>query len=121
MSIVPLSRVWINPYAKPIFENAMKETLKVTGRIFANEAYNLTSDEGHVVTGRYRVSIGNEHSEDGIFNFVKDNELDVGTNVFYAVKLENWYSILARATDKLPAKAKDLVAGTFAEMLKYDR
>jgi len=108
----------MNPRFKPALKGAMRETLKTVGIAYREKAKRLTTDEGHVVTGRFRNSIGNMKSNDGIFEFSKNNKyLDVGTNVPYSILLESRYSLLVRSLDLTVDLAKARAGVVFAKYL----
>lgn len=115
MQVKTVAIMEVNPLFKPALKGAVKEVLKETGLIYRAVVKQMTTDEGHVVTGRYRKSIGNMASSDGIFKYgPNENYLDVGTNVFYSTILEDRYSMLARGVDSTATKAKERVGVVFS-------
>lgn len=99
---------------------------------FERTAKILTTEEEHVVTGRYRASINlnsddwfprdtvNEtQSWDGIHNFVGNTMVQVWTNVEYAIHLEKRYGILARAMDMSKSEMKELFITAFKKKVKW--
>lgn len=105
---------FLNPKILPAFIGAEQQTLRAIGVKFSETAKQLTTDEGHVVTGRYRRSIGNTSTSDGIFRYTPDGKsLDVGTNVPYSSVLEGRYSILARTYDIVASNAMGIVGKVF--------
>lgn len=118
MLVKSVAIMQMNPRFKPAMKGAIRETLKTVGFAYRDQAKRLTTDEGHVVTGRYRSSIGNMKSNDGIFKFGKDDKyLDVGTNVPYSIYLEGRYSLLARAVDFTAEVAATKAGVVFAKYL----
>ncbi len=108
----------MNPLFKNALTGATKEVLKQSGIIFRDTVKQLTTDEDHVVTGRYRSSVGNMASSDGVFQFSTDGmELDVGTNVPYSELLEARYNIFMRALDIASPKAAAQIGVTFFKYL----
>lgn len=118
VKVASIAVLQVNPRFKPALRGAIKESLRQTGMIFAEVAKRLTTDEGHVVTGRYRGSIGNSKTTDGVFMFSQnDTVLDVGTNVPYSEILEGKYSLLARSVDMTAPIAMAKLGVTFSAYL----
>lgn len=118
MLVKTVAVMQMNPRFKPAVKGAIRESLKTVGIIYRSRAKQLTTDEGHVVTGRYRSSIGNMKANDGIFKFgKKDKYLDVGTNVPYSIYLEGRYSLLARSVDLTADLASASVGVVFTKYL----
>lgn len=77
-----------NKKARPATKIAVKTSLQRIGVVYSVEAKELTTREDHVITGRYRASIGAKGKRDGIFRQKSYNRIEVGTNVFYSEHLE---------------------------------
>ena len=91
---------------------AAQKWLEAMALWFERTAKITTTNERHVVTGRYRASINLNDMDwmphdtvpetqawDGVHEFVEDLKLHTGTNVEYAKYLEKKYWILARSLD----------------------
>ncbi len=96
-----------------LLKKAMVAWLEGAALWFERSAKILTTEENHIITGRYRASINlnskdgsirdtvaNTKSKDGVHE-VNQTEVSVkiGSNVEYAQDLEKKYSMLARSLD----------------------
>lgn len=105
--------IWsLNPVLNQKIDIGIKKSLIKAGFIWEKEAKEITRNEGHIKTGRYVKSIGKVKLE-GIKEFIKDDQLRIGSKVFYSVHLEARYAIFLRAIDS----AKEKFLNVFKDIL----
>lgn len=113
-------------------QEGIKAWIEWMALAFERNAKVITTEENHVVTGRFRASINlntedwigrdtssETQSWDWIHKFVNTSTIQVGTNVEYAVSLEKRYWILARAMDMSKEDMKNIFIKTFKKKVKW--
>lgn len=113
-------------------QESVRKSLEFSALAFERKAKILTTEERHVVTGRYRSSINLNSRDglnrdtvpetkvgDGIHEFVEDLTLRVGSNVEYAANVESKFGIMARALDGSSKEMKDLFLSSLKKNLEW--
>jgi hypothetical protein len=90
------------------FGTAKKKAVQAAGMVWADQAKEITRNEGHIDTGLYVNSIGYKSgsptTEADVMNEIVDQHgktvLRIGSNVAYASHLEKRFNIMADALDQ---------------------
>lgn len=103
IKIDPETMVYFQRAPKALKEAEMK-AVEAMGMVWADEAKDITTNEGHIDTGLYVNSIGYSTGSPSkpihtIEASASETQLITGADVQYAVALEKRYSIMARALD----------------------
>lgn len=107
---------------------ARQKAVEATGMVWADEAKRLTRDENHIDTGLFVNSIGYKTNfpaigksgrparsvtdEDIVYEISETSDattLAIGSNVEYAIFLEERYQIMARALDVAEPRIQQVV------------
>ena len=99
---------------------------------FERQAKIITTEESHVVTGRYRASINFNSNDwidrttvkeskgwDWLHEFDDEKTLSIGSNVEYALDLEKRYWIFGRALDQSKWQMISLFSKWFKRKIKW--